>query len=784
MRIKTQLCLLILLFSLSVHSSLAVNIVSNPKIAELGGTTTLTSSKTIYYDKDVFARVLSSNGSGTYPVDEIRLDTSYKEGMPSILAGNPASTTPNEPNICNKKAADSFNYSANSNINGANGGSGFNQSWKVTSSMNGSVKVLSGSLDFPGHQSSGNKVRIALQDEKSTTGFSRTFSQPFKCGTEVWINCLIRPIDLAEGGFWIRPNGRQDIAVGKKWGTEISINNTGTGISVEKDKVAKLVVRYKLENTQTVVHLWVNRNDNFTDENANSTRTISETIPEINNILVAMEKWGNGTFEIDEMNFSCYEAPSDNAGNGNVCQKLLPQQANFNLGGKRILIIRGVDPATHTWINTDDELEETRVEMDKYWKQNSFGRTWIEEFELTPVYEFTVPAEGLGYSGMSRLLQQKAIQNGYILSNYDIVGYIHQSSTDFGGAGALGIGNGIRGEFWANNNLTWFFKGNIHEMFHSLGVGHAEGIEGEEVMYPGTVPGGADPYHFMGSEGNGGLNSDIPNYMKYYLGWIDPENVSCVADGFTECTIKRIYKTTGEVPFDADKKYAIQVGKNLWLSYEPDNTNTQIVTKGVLLHYVPGPGSGLSRILDTRPNSITILPPGVSSAYHGVKDFWDAAMEVGDKVEWEGLTIQVLKVGGTGTQKWVDIEIKDKSSNCPFESPAPDCQVGASCDDDDPCTIGDYLDEYCNCVSDVISQDKAQIKLYPNPTKDWVNFEGDLEKITSISVLNSTGQIVMQSITSNILQEGFSVSNLPSGLYLVHLIQLNQKAIIKRIVVE
>ena len=116
MRIKTQLCLLILLFSLSVHSSLAVNIVSNPKIAELGGTTTLTSSKTIYYDKDVFARVLSSNGSGTYPVDEIRLDTSYKEGMPSILAGNPASTTPNEPNICNKKAADSFNYSANSNL--------------------------------------------------------------------------------------------------------------------------------------------------------------------------------------------------------------------------------------------------------------------------------------------------------------------------------------------------------------------------------------------------------------------------------------------------------------------------------------------------------------------------------------------------------------------------------------------------------------------------------------------------------------------------------------------
>ena len=35
----------------------------------------------------------------------------------------------------------------------------------------------------------------------------------------------------------------------------------------------------------------------------------------------------------------------------------------------------------------------------------------------------------------------------------------------------------------------------------------------------------------------------------------------------------------------------------------------------------------------------------------------------------------------------------------------PDCQIGSPCDDGDPCTVGDYYDADCNCISDIILPD-------------------------------------------------------------------------------
>ena len=551
--------------------------------------------------------------------------------------------------------------------------------------MNGAIDIQEGSLAYEGQSSTGNRLRFTLQEEDGSKWCNRELAQPFENGQEVWLSCLIQPIAAADGGFWVQPNGRQDIAIGKRWGRELAIDNNGSGINVQENTVSKLVVRYTLESNQTVAHLWVNRNEGFTEANANATKTVG-AIANINSIQISMEKWGNGVFEIDELHIGCSpekqgENPPGPPAPPSMCEELLPQQANYNLGGKRILVIRGVDPATHTWTDTDADLQKFNTELDAYVRRNSFNRTWVETFDLTPVYNFTVPPEGMGFYAMGNTLRELALSNGYAVDSYDIIAYIHESTTDFGGAGALGSGNGSGGSLWANNSLSWYYNGNIHETFHSLGVGHAEGIEGDSVMFPGRITGGHDPYHFMGSEGDGSLNSDIPNYMKYFLGWIDPQNISCLPEipSTGGCITQRIYKTTGVSSYDASRQYAVQLGENLWLSYEPDNQNSQIVKKGVLLHHIPGPGSAVTRLLDPTPNSITVLPPGISSAYEPVKDLWDAAIEQGEVVIWEGAAIKVVSTGGTGNDKWVDIEF------CNCISVSGDSDNDGVCDDLDLC---------------------------------------------------------------------------------------------------
>jgi Putative binding domain, N-terminal/Secretion system C-terminal sorting domain len=370
----------------------------------------------------------------------------------------------------------------------------------------------------------------------------------------------------------------------------------------------------------------------------------------------------------------------------NVCicfAQILPQQANLVLQARSVLIIRGVDPATHTWKNTDVELQALKNELNDYIKKASYNKTWVGTFDITPVYQFTVDPANNAYYTLEQKLKPKAISGGYNVDNYNVVFYLHQSNTDFGGAGALGVGNGNNGTVYAYNALTTSNPGMIHETFHAFGLGHAECIEGESQIFPGVVKGGHDPYHFMGSEGDAVLNSDIPSYMKYVIGWITPTNVEYVANAGAGCITKRLYRSSIVSNYNAQNKYALQLGKNLWISYEPDNSNTRLQTKGLLFHYIPERGSGVSRLLDMKPNSITVLPPGVGSNYLPVIDFWDAALKAGSTFTWEGNIIEIAATGGTGDQKWADVKI------CNCVAISGDSDNDGVCNSLDVCDGGD-----------------------------------------------------------------------------------------------
>jgi len=207
---------------------------------------------------------------------------------------------------CPEAVSDDFNYSFNASIAaGNNGGSGFIGDWAFNDSINGSIESVPGSLNFiQGQVNTGNKLRFTLQDEDASKYITRDSKFSFINGDELWMSCLIRPIVRADGGFWIRPNNRQDIAIGKRWGSQLSIDNNGSSTNVQENQIYKLVVRYRLEENQTVAHLWVNRNENFTDANADATKTVG-AISEINHVGISMERWGNGVMEIDDLQIGC-----------------------------------------------------------------------------------------------------------------------------------------------------------------------------------------------------------------------------------------------------------------------------------------------------------------------------------------------------------------------------------------------------------------------------------------------------------------------------------------------
>ncbi|WP_158655096.1 T9SS type A sorting domain-containing protein [Flavivirga eckloniae] len=367
----------------------------------------------------------------------------------------------------------------------------------------------------------------------------------------------------------------------------------------------------------------------------------------------------------------------------NFGQSLLPQQTNLVLGARKMIIVRGVDPATHTWQDTDQHLQNLKTEFNTYLLNTSFQKTWIGTYDITPVYNFTVDPNNNGYSAMSQKLAELATNDGYNLDDYNIIMYLDSSSTDFGGAGALGSGNGLKGTIWAKNSLAWYYPGNIHEGFHALGVGHAETIEGGSNVFPGSVTGGHDPYHFMGSQGDAGLDTDIPNYMQYVLGWIDPQGVEHIVSETLNTQTVKLYKSSLVSNYDDTRKYSIQLDDNLWVSYEPDNANTRITKKGLLFHYIPGPGSGVCRLLDTRPQSITELPPGIGSNYLPVIDFWDAALVENEEFNWGNTQIKIINTGGTGEEKWVEVEFR----NCTTIS--GDSDNDGVCDARDTCPGGD-----------------------------------------------------------------------------------------------
>ena len=361
-------------------------------------------------------------------------------------------------------------------------------------------------------------------------------------------------------------------------------------------------------------------------------------------------------------------------------EELKARKNDLVLGTKKVLFIRA-ESADIPYTGNPPDITQTFEKANAYFRRNSYGKADVAPFTITPIYEIDLNQP---YYIRGDVLFERASRD-YNMEDYDI--YVFCDSGDLAGAGGLGVNYGAKGRLWLRSNLLWFHQGNIHEMIHAFGPGHAEGIEGGDISWPGQATGGNDPYYFMGSEGSAGLDADIPAYMKYWIGWLDSNNIIGQATAPSCASVHRIYKHADRPTLENNKKVSIQLGKEFWISYEPDSYNNRIVKKGVLIHNTPTQSPAVTRLIDTSPNSITELPDGLGSNWRSVIDFWDAAMTVGENFELEDTRIEVLREGGSGIDKWVDIRISNTEA-----APSISCNDGnsttVSCDGNTTITYG------------------------------------------------------------------------------------------------
>ncbi|MFR9165130.1 MAG: T9SS type A sorting domain-containing protein [Dysgonomonas sp.] len=80
------------------------------------------------------------------------------------------------------------------------------------------------------------------------------------------------------------------------------------------------------------------------------------------------------------------------------------------------------------------------------------------------------------------------------------------------------------------------------------------------------------------------------------------------------------------------------------------------------------------------------------------------------------------------------------------------------------------LSDYITSIED---NDAAKsVSLYPNPVKDIINLQGDINTIKSVECLNLKGQTLMQ--IGKLESKQIDVSNLPSGIYIFEIQYIEQ----------
>ncbi len=95
-------------------------------------------------------------------------------------------------------------------------------------------------------------------------------------------------------------------------------------------------------------------------------------------------------------------------------------------------------------------------------------------------------------------------------------------------------------------------------------------------------------------------------------------------------------------------------------------------------------------------------------------------------------------------------------------------------------TITISLEEIILSTNDIINENT--ISIYPNPSKDFINVSISNSEIKNIEIFNILGKKITSYPLQNVSQTEVDVTELPSGVYLLSLIDTSNKTTLKKII--
>ncbi len=95
-------------------------------------------------------------------------------------------------------------------------------------------------------------------------------------------------------------------------------------------------------------------------------------------------------------------------------------------------------------------------------------------------------------------------------------------------------------------------------------------------------------------------------------------------------------------------------------------------------------------------------------------------------------------------------------------------------------TITISLEEIILNTNDIIN--KKTISIYPNPSKDLINISISNSEIKSIEIFNILGKKVNSYSLQNVIQTEVDITKLPSGVYLLSILDASNKSTLKKII--
>jgi hypothetical protein len=201
-------------------------------------------------------------------------------------------------------AYEGFDYTEGTDVAGLNGGSGWSGSWTVPTPQD-TQNITSVGLAYEDEGTAiateGKALNIVCTADGSAVVSRDMATQVGQDDTTVWFAYLYKANSLGNGHNFVKLNGNQATAIGRRWAGSFAIDNTGSGIMPVVGDTYLLVARYDCKSGDDDVYLWVNPSVTEEPTLGSANATLSKDLGVGGSVVFDIQGYGNNNIEFDEV---------------------------------------------------------------------------------------------------------------------------------------------------------------------------------------------------------------------------------------------------------------------------------------------------------------------------------------------------------------------------------------------------------------------------------------------------------------------------------------------------